>query len=157
MQSGKIMGFAVVMLLAACNSSAIADQTTSVAEASPLIEKNLPCPSQDFSSFLTAFMEDVALQKAFTRYPYAVTLYDPQDLEADPKVQQLDVSETQFPIILSASEMADHGVTAKSEKKADDWYEVSTQSSGSGAYTMTLNFRRMQGCWFLTDSIDAST
>jgi hypothetical protein len=86
-----------------------------------------------------------------------VTLYDPQDLEADPKVQQLNANETQFPVILSAREMADQGVRAQNERKANDWYEVSTQSSGSGAYTMTFNFRYMHGCWFLTDSVDAST
>lgn len=125
---------------------------------SPTTEITAPtCPSQKFSEFIKVFAEDIATQKSFIRYPYAMTVYDPENLEADPKVLRLSSSQVNFPIILAQKNMLAHGVNMHVMQKTPNWYEVSTQSVGSGAYTMTFNFHYQEKCWFLTDSVDAST
>src|SRR5687768_322438 len=113
MHPAKIMCFAVAMSLTACRPAAT-ETSNAVIEATSPIDKAVVCPSRDFPVFLKAFMEDVALQKAFTRDPYEATIYDPQNLEADPGVQKIKPDQMDFPVILNARDMADQGVTAKS-------------------------------------------
>ncbi|GAB3358188.1 hypothetical protein GCM10027430_28510 [Lysobacter tyrosinilyticus] len=115
------------------------------------------CPAQKFEEFLGKFANDVKVQRAFTRYPYVTTVYDSVDLEADPKVSRLTEAQVAFPVMLSDKELAEHGASMHPERKSEDWYEVPTQSEGSGAYTMTFTFRYQDECWYLTESIDAST
>jgi len=115
------------------------------------------CPAQKFEDFLKAFANHVEIQRAYTRYPYVTTVYDYSDPEADPKVSRLAEGQVQFPVMLGDKDLLEHGANMHSERKAKDWYEVFTQSEGSGAYTMTFTFRYQSSCWFLTESIDAST
>jgi len=117
----------------------------------------MQCPAQNFEEFLKVFANHVEIQHAYTRYPYVTTVYDYSDPEADPKVSRLSEGQVQFPVMLGDKDLLEHGASMHSERKAKDWYEVFTQSEGSGAYTMTFTFRYQSSCWFLTESIDAST
>ncbi|WP_242101562.1 hypothetical protein [Lysobacter sp. M2-1] len=151
----------VAWLLAACKASAPAADAPGAAPAEPAasvpVAAAVACPSQEFDQFLQAFMRDVAVQRAYTRDPYALTLYDPQNLEADPTTMQLAAGEVTFPVMLTADELERQGVVWEVERKAQDAYVVSAHSQGSGAYAVAFTFKRGAGCWELAGAVDAST
>lgn len=148
-------------LLAACKASAPAADASGAAPSEPAasvpVAAAVACPSREFEQFLKAFMRDVAVQRAYTRDPYAVTSYDVQDLEADPTTHQLAAKDVRFPVILSADDMVKHGVVYEVQRKGPDQYQVSTHSDGSGAYAITFDFKRGADCWQLVGAVDAST
>lgn len=116
----------------------------------------IQCPSQDFGVFLKTFANNVEVQKSFTRYPYKAVVDDAL-MDSGPKTSELLREQVEFPVMLGDAQLAEHGASMESQKKTPDWYQVSTHSEGSGAYSMIFNFHRHEGCWYLTDSIDTST
>jgi hypothetical protein len=153
----KLVGIPLAAALAACSYAN--DATSPVTNAAAAQDAPVPatCPSSQFDPFLKAFMANVEVQRAFTEYPYEATSYDPSEIEAGPTTRLMSATQVQFPVMLDERELAKHGAHTTSEKKANDWYQVQTHSEGSGAYSMTFNFRFRRGCWYLTDSVDAST
>lgn len=115
------------------------------------------CPSQDFDVFLKAFANSIEVQKSFTHYPYTTVVDDAADMDSGPETSELLREQVEFPVMLGDAQLTEHGASMESEKKAPDWYQVSTHSDGSGAYSMIFNFHRREGCWYLTDSVDTST
>ena len=115
------------------------------------------CPSHDFNKFLNAFMAEESVQRNFTRRPYVVTEYDPQDLDAEPSTRSLDSSEVDFPLIISRRELMQKGVQLQTLKMKENVREVSTHSIGNGAYSRIYIFEKTDECWFLVSSTDAST
>jgi hypothetical protein len=157
----RLVGVCVVVVFSACKASAPAADVAGAAPAEPAasvpVAAAVACPSREFEQFLKAFMRDVAVQRAYTRDPYALTLYDPQNLEAEPTTQQFAAKDVRFPVILSADDMVEHGVVYEVQRKGQDQYQVSTHSDGSGAYAVTFTFKRGAGCWELAGAVDAST
>lgn len=115
------------------------------------------CPSRDFDVFLKAFVNSVEVQKSFTHYPYKMVVDDDAHMDSGPETSELLREQVEFPVMLGDAQLVEHGASMESEKKAPDWYQVSTHSEGSGAYSMTFNFHKREGCWYLTDSVDTST
>lgn len=115
------------------------------------------CPSQDFDVFLKAFANRIEVQKSFTQYPYKTVVDDDAHMDSGPQTFEFSREQVEFPVMLGDAQLTQHGASMESEEKASDWYQVSTHSEGSGAYSMIFNFHRREGCWYLTDSIDTST
>lgn len=160
MQAKYLLVLAFAGSVAACREPVppTGDESHAIAPAADSsAHPAVQCPSRDFDAFLKSFANRVDVQKVFTKTPYTTTVYDPGNLEGEPIVSQLAPEEIQFPILLDDQQRREHGVSLESARKAADWFEVSTRSDGSGAYTMTFNFRFQNGCWRLTDSVDAST
>lgn len=165
-------GFLAALLLVGCGKPANGPSDTAFATdpavdigevrktdvAPPRADADPQCPSSDFTKFIDVFMRDATIQRRYVHYPYQLTWYDPQDLEAGPKVSQLQATQMEFPVILPADVLRDeHGVHVEVENKSDDWYQVVTGNDMSGEYSMSFDFRWMQGCWYLTESVDSST
>ena len=127
------------------------------AVSSQALKSGVRCPSQDFDAFLQAFANSIEVQKSFTQYPYRTVVDDDAHMDSGPETSELLREQVEFPVMLGDVQLAEHGASMESEERTPDWYQVFTRSEGSGAYSMTFNFHRREGCWYLTDSIDAST
>lgn len=114
------------------------------------------CPSQQFPRFLNAFESKVKVQKAFTAIPLKFGSYAP-NYGDKPDVTYLKANEIDFPVLIDAKERKKQGVVLSINKKNTKWYQVSTHSTGTGAYTLELNFKKIAGCWRLVSMTDLST
>lgn len=114
------------------------------------------CPAQDFKSFLNAFEHNVQIQKAFTIKPLRWSSYYPEYGDK-PNLSFLNVQEIEFPILISRAERSKQGITLMTKRRNSFWYQVFTRSEGTGAYSLDLDFKKRDGCWYLTDVVDLST
>ena len=114
------------------------------------------CPAQEFKPFLKAFERDLQIQKAFTAKPLRWSSYYP-DYADKPKVSFLNSQEIDFPVLISRMEQSKQGVVLTMKKRNRFWYQVFTRSNGTGAYSLDLDFKKRNGCWYLTDVADLST
>ena len=74
--------------------------------ASP--DAGIACPSEDFPSFIHAYMDNEAIQRKFIRYPLP-SLYVDATAEPEPKeiVETLQRGQVEFPIMPSSQEQKD--------------------------------------------------
>lgn len=114
------------------------------------------CPAQEFKPFLKAFERDLQVQKAFIAKPLRWSSYYP-DYADKPKVSFLNSQEIDFPVLISRMEQSKQGVVLTMKKQNRFWYQVFTRSNGTGAYSLDLDFKKRNGCWYLTDVADLST
>jgi hypothetical protein len=159
----RIVAAAFFTLLAGCSrgtnrpAGPEADAQKGAAVSSQAPRSGVRCPSQDFDVFLKAFANSIEVQKSFTQYPYKTVVDDDAHMDSGPETSELVREQVEFPVMLGDAQLAEHGASMESVEKAPDWYQVFTRSEGSGAYSMTFNFHKREGCWYLTDSVDAST
>jgi len=117
------------------------------------------CPSLKFETFLAAYADDVALQKAFTKTPLASTAIDIEaDLEAKPVITFIKKADLQFPLVPTAAE----------RKKASLHWQINAVTADSAKATLavvdgdswvvryTFAFNKPARCWQLTRLDDDS-
>jgi hypothetical protein len=126
--------------LAACKASTGADAPE---PASPQA-----CPSQDFHTFLTAFVNDPGVQEAFTRRPLQS---DYMDAAAEPEprrvLRTLDGADLKFPVMPSLHRQEQEGLKMRWTAQGDDKAEV-VVSQPDTDYVTVFFFSR-KGCWKL--------
>ncbi|MDO5686504.1 MAG: hypothetical protein Q4G42_03825 [Neisseria sp.] len=110
------------------------------------------CPAQDFSPFLTAFRNDVQIQRAFTTIPLAYSMLDD---EFNPRHFSMQAADFTFPVMASTQSVHAEGIIAEVSVQKDT-ATVAEQQAGTGRYTVYL-FQRQNGCWRLHAIDDQST
>jgi hypothetical protein len=114
----------------------------------------LACPSKDFSTFLSDFVENPAIQKAFTRVPMKKLI----TVDAEPEPKQvstlLDRSELVFPLIPEARARETQGLMLEVVDKSDTSATVKLQKPDTG-YQVIYRFG-FEGCWSLDEVQDFS-
>lgn len=140
---------------AVASRSVVPDENVNTSSQSE--QAGIQCPSRDFDPFLKAFANNVKIQKAFTHYPYKATIDDAIHMDAGVEISELTQDQVKFPVMLGDAQLVEHGAVMESARKSENWFQVSTHSEGSGAYSMTFNFHFQNSCWYLTDSLDTST
>ncbi len=128
----------------------------SLSLSSVAVAKAPSCPSQNFSRFLRSFESNIKTQKAFTVAPLKFGSYAP-NYGDQPDISYLKADEIDFPVLINAKQRKKQGVILNISKKSTKWYQVSTHSVGTGAYTLEFNFKKTAGCWRLVSMTDLST
>lgn len=105
------------------------------------------CPSQDFDAFLVAFMDDPAVQKAFTKRPLQSESLDANaDPEPKPVTALLDGDKLRFPLMPSAAAQKRDGL-ALSQSELNGDKEVMLAKPDTD-YQLSYFFRKGD-CWTL--------
>ncbi|WP_064749436.1 hypothetical protein [Lysobacter antibioticus] len=105
------------------------------------------CPSQDFDAFLVAFMDDPAVQKAFTKRPLqSETLDANADPEPRPVTALLDGEKLKFPLMPSSARQKQDGL-ALSQSELNGDKEVMLAKPDTD-YQLSYFFRKGD-CWTL--------
>ena len=126
----------------ASKSQAAAD-TPAVAKAAG----GVACPSQDFDAFLVAFMDDPAVQKAYTKRPLqSETLDADADPEPKPVTALLDGERLKFPLMPNAARQKQDGL-ALSQSELNGDKEVMLAKPDTD-YQLSYFFRKGD-CWTL--------
>lgn len=112
------------------------------------------CPSQDFGTFLTAFADDVAVQKAFVATPLRSESLDPTDLEAKPVTKLLSAAQLHFPLLPSTQKQAADGLKIKRSATSPDEMHA-TLFKPDTDMQVTYVFKQ-HGCWQLVRIVDES-
>jgi uncharacterized protein YecT (DUF1311 family) len=135
--------------LGACDKSATAAASAPAAGGAAAIA----CPSQDLQSFVAAFAEDPALQKAFTAETVD-TAFD--DLAALPgpkeSVESLPRSRLQFPVMPNRAQQAKEGLQYR-QLSADKAGAVVILEVPDTDANLRYTFRRDR-CWTLVKIVD---
>lgn len=105
------------------------------------------CPSQDFDAFLSAFADDVAVQRAFTERPLRSETVDANaDPEPKPVTAMLDGDAIKFPLMASrAKQQADGLVLSQTELNGDKQVLLAKPDTD---YQLSFFFRKGE-CWTL--------
>jgi hypothetical protein len=145
--------FAVVWCCCCVASSALAQPTGG---------SSLACPSKKFEVFFKAFIDDAALQRAFTKLPVKFAAIEPHPREIFALKYYFIKTYDDIPIITSKQT-----VFPDSEERSIDGLEFTFQSSGDRAkakmfkpdtnYHVFYHFRRDRKCWHLVTIVDNST
>ncbi len=118
----------------------------------------MPAPAAeclpDFKSFLIRFTDDQNYQRMFVHYPYMVTRYDPQNLEADPATESYKSENLTFPVMPTSQAMKNQGIKVQVEKTAPNAYRVSDYQPGSDAFSSSFDFKKQGECWYLVHSTE---
>ncbi|MEH6415473.1 lysozyme inhibitor LprI family protein [Pseudomonas sp. CGJS7] len=137
--------------LAACDSSKPA--TAAAAAPASGTASAIACPSQDLKTFVAAFAEDPALQKAFTAETVD-TAFD--DLTAMPEpaesVEALPRSKLQFPVMPNRAQQAKEGLKFREMSPEGDRAVVILEVPDTDA-NLRYTFRRDR-CWTLIKIVD---
>jgi len=105
------------------------------------------CPSQDFDAFLSAFADDVEVQRAFTQRPLRSETVDANaDPEPKPVTAMLDGDAIKFPLMPSrAKQQADGLVLSQTELNGDKQVLLAKPDTD---YQLSFFFRKGE-CWTL--------
>ena len=144
------------LALSACSNGTPPEATASasnagsgVASTSSTVPTALAsCPSQDFDSFLGAFVDDVQVQKAFVNEPLENAAVD-ANAEPEPKLvtNMLHASELHFPLMPGTQQQARDGLKQTIKVVSANEREVSLVRPDTD-YQLSFRFRH-EGCWKL--------
>ncbi|OJY77688.1 MULTISPECIES: hypothetical protein [unclassified Rhizobium] len=117
--------------------------------ASPALSAaSMTCPSEDFDTFLTAFMNNVKMQQVFTNRPLeSISINASAEPEPATVSQLVDGAALHFPVMPSAGKQRADGLSrhisaiSKSERKV-------TLVKSDTDYQLTFFFRKTT-CWQL--------
>ncbi|NLR99850.1 hypothetical protein HGP17_23765 [Rhizobium sp. P38BS-XIX] len=113
------------------------------------------CPSQNFETFLTAFMDSAQVQKAHTSRPLESTSIDPNaEPEPAPVTTQLDGAALKFPVMPTSKKQKADGLVRRISKLADGGMEVMLVKPDTD-YQLSFSFRK-ESCWQLYKMQDDS-
>lgn len=113
------------------------------------------CPSTDIDAFLKAFIDDVAVQRAFTAQPLRDQYVDATaDPEPRPVTQMLSEPALTFPVIPTRSERATLGLEARWLERGET-RAVLRLAKPDSDLQLTYTFDR-QACWRLVERVDDS-
>lgn len=151
-----LFGFAaaVLLTLSACDTSkpAIASTPATTATDHPP-QSGIACPSQDLKSFVNAFAEDPALQKAFTADTVDTTFIDwnaqPEPAESS---EPLPREKLHFPVMPNRAQQSKEGLQYR-EISADDKSATIALEVPDTDAQLRYTFRRDQ-CWTLVKIVD---
>jgi hypothetical protein len=116
---------------------------------SPTLTSAAPaCPSPSFDGFLKAFIESVAVQKAFSAEPLESQTVD-ATAEPEPALvtKMLTAAELQFPLIPSEQQQAKEGLTMRQSVLENGDTKV-TLAKEDTDYQISFYFRK-NTCWQL--------
>ena len=116
------------------------------------------CPSQDLSTFLIAFAENVELQKSFTRFPYK---YGYVDTDTEPeftrRTRTVIPEQAKFPLIQNAAERKTHGlqilINVDDEQSLQARVTIVKEDTD---WQVQYYFERTPFCWELVSIDDQS-
>ncbi|MFK3649770.1 hypothetical protein ACI2IY_15250 [Lysobacter enzymogenes] len=105
------------------------------------------CPSQDFDAFLSAFADDIEVQRAFTQRPLRSETVDANaDPEPKPVTAMLDGDAIKFPLMPSrVKQQADGLVLSQTELNGDKQVLLAKPDTD---YQLSFFFRKGE-CWTL--------
>ncbi|MBW8724747.1 MAG: hypothetical protein JF625_06265 [Inquilinus limosus] len=127
-----------------------------IAGAGPAIAAGPACPSTDLDAFLKAFIDDVALQRAFTAQPLRDQSVDNTAMpEPRPVTQMLSGAALHFPVMPTRSERATLGLEARWLERGER-QAVFRLVKEDTDLQLTYVFRRGQDCWQLVERQDDS-
>lgn len=113
------------------------------------------CPSTDLDTFLKAFIDDVAVQRAFTAQPLRDQSVDNTAMpEPRPVTQMLSGPALHFPVMPTRSERATLGLEARWLERGDQQAVLRLLKEDTDLQ-IDYVFRK-QGCWQLVERIDHS-
>jgi hypothetical protein len=111
------------------------------------------CPSTDFTQFLRAFSNNVAVQKTFTANPFRMVRVDPTaQPEPGKTVTEMRWQEVQFPVLPLDQERSLLGLEIRIDSATGSNATI-TLSKPDTDYQVNYFFRR-EGCWILTSMED---
>jgi hypothetical protein len=126
-----------------------------IGAAAPAEAAGPACPSTDIDAFLRAFIDDVAMQRAFTAQPLKDQYVDnTAEPEPRPVTRMLSEPALTFPVIPTRGERATLGLEAR-------WLErgaaraVLRLAKPDSDLQLTYTFDR-QTCWRLVERVDDS-
>lgn len=111
-------------------------------------ERNPGCPSQDFSNFLHAYSENIAIQERFISYPLE-RQYLEMDAEPEPKpvAQHLPRDQVNFPVIPASADRKARHLNLRTElidSKTARLFLAKADTDHQAIY-----FFRKESCWTL--------
>lgn len=117
---------------------------------------SMACPSLVFEDFLTAYRNDVNVQRAFTADPLEMTYLDTASADASPKElrKSLGWEALEKPVMVGSETLANEGLVQAIEG-GDKHHQVVETQPGTGVKT-TYEFSQFDGCWRLTAINDQS-
>ncbi|KMS56378.1 hypothetical protein V474_15635 [Novosphingobium barchaimii LL02] len=127
-----------------------------LAMAAPMPSLAATCPAKDFKGFLTAFMDDPAVQRTHVAVPLASSHVDADaQPEPTPVEEMLVAGEIEFPLMPDKAQRgAQRLETSISIPSANDREVKLAQSDGG--YQLRYLFRRTGQCWTLVKMSDDS-
>lgn len=153
-----LLGFAAAMLLtlSACDSSKPASASTPATTAAATDHPPQPgiaCPSQDLKSFVDAFAQDPALQKAFSADTVDTAFIDwnaqPEPAESSAPLPR---EKLHFPVMPNRAQQAKEGLQYR-EISADDKSATIVLEVPDTDAQLRYTFRHDQ-CWTLVKIVD---
>jgi hypothetical protein len=162
MNCKKLAMLAMLVWLGGCEvasrspgASAPADEAAAPAKTVVAAGKTgVACPSQQFDAFLAAFMDDVAIQKAFTASPLRSETVDANaDPEPRPVTTMLDGTALRFPVMPGVQQQQRDGlVLSQTELNGDKEVMLAKPDTD---YQMSFFFKKGE-CWTLYRTRDDS-
>lgn len=126
-----------------------------VVGTSPAIAAGPACPSTDLDAFLKVFIDDVAVQRAFTVQPLRDQSVDNTAMpEPRPVTQMLSGPALHFPVMPTRSERATLGLEARWLERGDQRAMLRLLKEDTDLQ-IDYVFRK-QECWQLVERIDHS-
>jgi hypothetical protein len=127
-----------------------------IAGASPAIAAGPACPSTDLDAFLKAFIDDVAVQRAFTAQPLRDQSIDATaEPEPRPVTQMLSGPALHVPVMPTRSERATLGLEARWLERGEQRAVLRLVKEDTDLQ-LTYVFRLGQHCWQLVERQDDS-
>ena len=151
MHPGKIVCFAVAILLVACHPSTTGTQAAIAAESTTPVAQQ--CPSQDFEKFLISYIGNSDVQKQFTSRPLQSDSID-ADAEPEPQLVTAMLSDLQFPVIPGQREQKDQGLVMSTANAGNNVMVVKLVKPDTD-YQVSYYFRH-DVCWMLYRKSDES-
>ncbi|AHE54767.1 hypothetical protein [Sphingomonas sanxanigenens] len=126
------------------------------APVAPAAQAATACPAKDFSAFVTAFADDVAIQRAFTADPLFSESIDPAaEPEPAPVTERLAGAARAFPVMPSAAQQRRDGLQLTVSNGVDGDHVVTLRKPDTDAQVRYL-FRKAGTCWQLYRRADDS-
>lgn len=144
--------FAVSLALAACESHGVAAASTDMGTKENSPTPAVACPSEEFPTFLDAFMSSIEVQKTFTASPLQIDTLD-ANAEPEPKVISTMSAEITFPVMPDRKKQSEEGLTLSVERPAAK--PIVKLERPDTDYQVLYHFRK-EGCWMLYRKEDKS-
>ncbi|MGO1003357.1 hypothetical protein [Lysobacter sp. CA196] len=156
MNCKKVFVLTMLVLLGGCEVASRGPAASAGPEksAAPAGKTGVACPSKEFDAFLAAFMDDVAIQKAYTASPLRSETIDADaDPEPKPVTTMLDASALSFPVMPGSQKQKDDGlVLSQTELNGDKEVMLAKPDTD---YQMSFFFKKGE-CWTLYRTRDDS-
>jgi hypothetical protein len=143
----------MTLALGACDSSESATASPANSTASVKPESTVACPSQELKSFVAAFAEDPALQKAFTAQTVATAFVD-MNAQPEPaeQVEMLSRERLAFPVMPNRAQQQREGLHYREVANENGRAVVALEIPDTDAQLL-YTFRR-DACWTLVKIVD---